>query len=171
VYDADHRAKALMTTDGILMSQIRKEFGDLSYDGNGNLNRAYLASSVFAEAEKLGRLNALVHPRVGVDYKNWVDSIDDPAPYVLKEAALLFEAGSYKELDKVIVVYAPAEIRLNRVMNRDPQRTPDQVQDIMSRQWPDEEKVKRADYILTNDESVLLIPQVISLHQKFLELY
>jgi dephospho-CoA kinase len=171
VYDADHRAKAIMTTDGILVSQIKKEFGDLSYDEEGNLNRAHLASFVFANADKLAKLNSLVHPRVAIDYQDWFVSVNNQSPYVLKEAALLFEAGSYRAVDKVIVVYAPANIRIERVEHRDPQRTREQIADIISRQWADEEKVKRADYVLVNDESELLIPQVITLHQKFLELY
>jgi dephospho-CoA kinase len=169
VYDADRRAKALMTTDGILISQIRKEFGDLSYDEEGNLNRAFLASTVFPNAEKLDRLNSLVHPRVGEDYNNWYKSAAAQAPYVLKEAALLFESGSFTKLDKVIVVFAPVELRVKRVLTRDPHRTADQVRDIIKRQWPSEEIMKRADFIVTNDESELLIPQIISLHQKFMQ--
>jgi dephospho-CoA kinase len=167
VYDADSRAKALMTTDGILVSQIRKEFGDLSYDENGNLNRPYLASAVFSNAEKLERLNSLVHPRVGVDYTQWYISRKDQTPYVLKEAALLFESGSYKQLDRVIVVFAPIDLRIKRVLNRDPHRTADQVEAIIRRQLADEEKIKLADHVLVNDESSLLIPQIVSLHQKF----
>jgi dephospho-CoA kinase len=168
VYDADRRAKALMTTDGILMSQIRKEFGDLAYDEEGNLNRTFLASAVFSNAEKLDRLNSLVHPRVGEDYNNWYKSVGK-APYVLKEAALLFESGSFNQMDNVIVVFAPVELRIKRVLNRDPHRTADQVRDIISRQWPAEEIMRRADFIVTNDESELLIPQVIALHQKFVQ--
>jgi dephospho-CoA kinase len=167
VYDADSRAKALMTTDGILMSQIRKEFGDLSYDEEGNLNRTFLASTVFSNAEKLDRLNSLVHPRVGEDYNNWYKSVTNLAPYVLKEAALLFESGSYTQMDKIIVVFAPVELRIKRVLSRDSHRTYEQVKDIIRRQLPAEEAVKRADFIVRNDETELLVPQVISLHQNF----
>jgi dephospho-CoA kinase len=169
VYDADSRAKALMTTDGILMSQIRKEFGDLSYDEQGNLNRTFLASSVFSNAERLKRLNSLVHPRVGEDYTHWYEAAKDRAPYVLKEAALLFESGSHKYLDRIIVVFAPVDIRIRRVLHRDPHRTKEQIEEIIQRQLADEEKIKLADYIITNDESVLLIPQIVSLHQFFVE--
>lgn len=156
-----------MTTDGILMSQIRKEFGDLSYDEEGNLNRTFLASTVFSNAEKLDRLNSLVHPRVGEDYNNWYKSVTNLAPYVLKEAALLFESGSYTQMDKIIVVFAPVELRIKRVLSRDSHRTYEQVRDIIRRQLPAEEAVKRADFIVRNDETELLIPQVISLHQNF----
>jgi dephospho-CoA kinase len=168
VYDADSRAKALMTTDQILISQIKKEFGDLSYDEAGNLNRNYLASRVFNHAEELQRLNALVHPRVAVDYTSWYNSQRAFAPYVIKEAALLYEAGSHKQLDKIIVVFASEETRIARVIKRDSHRTADQIRDIISRQWPDEEKVKRADFIVNNDGTSLVIPQVVRLHQQFI---
>ena len=158
-----------MTTDTILISQIRKEFGDLSYGEDGNLNRSFLADSVFGDPIKLEKLNSLVHPRVGVDYSKWFESVMSAAPYVIKEAALLFEAGSHRQLDAIIVVTAPVELRVGRVLQRDKQRTSAQIKDIISRQLPDDEKVRRANFVLTNDESTLLIPQVLSLHQKFLE--
>src|SRR5687767_11177847 len=88
VYDADSHAKELMTTDGILISQIKKEFGDLSYHDDGSLNRVYLANHVFRDEKKLSLLNSLVHPRVAVDYSTWVKAHHTYA-YVLKEAALL----------------------------------------------------------------------------------
>ena len=122
VYDADRRAKSLMTTDGILISQIMKEFGDLSYDEKGELNRTYIAAKVFSDEGQLGKLNSLVHPRVAVDYQNWLTEHKD-ACYVVKEAALLFEAGSNKLMDKVIVVTAPEELRIQRVLARDRHRS------------------------------------------------
>ena len=163
VYDADSHAKELMTTDGILISNIKKEFGELSYNSDGSLNRNYLSLRVFNDAEQLKKLNELVHPRVGIDYRRWVDSETD-VPYVLKEAALLFEAGSNQQLDKVIVVQAPENIRIKRVLMRDRHRTEEQVRSIVKNQMPEEEKMKRADFIVRNDETVLLIPQVVELH-------
>ena len=167
VYDADSHAKELMTTDGILVSGIKKEFGDLSYHGDGSLNRIYLAEHVFHNEEKLQRLNQLVHPRVAVDYANWVEQ-HRHFSYVLKEAALLFEAGSYKLLDRIVVVHTPVDIRIKRVLKRDPQRTVEQIQAIVEKQMPDDEKLKRADDIVVNDESALLIPQVLKLHNEFI---
>jgi len=169
VYDADHRAKSIMTTDGILISQIRKEFGDLSYDEEGVLNRTYLGEAVFGNKAKLEKLNSLVHPRVTVDYKNWREQHKD-ACYVVKEAALLYEAGSYKMLDKIIVVSAPEEVRIERVLKRDKHRTKEQLLEIIKQQWSDAEKVKLADYVLINDEQKLLLPQVIELHKVFMNL-
>ncbi len=167
VYDADSRAKALMTTDGILIRQIKEEFGDLSYDDNGNLNRVYIASEVFGNETRLARLNELVHPRVAEDYKRWYEKVKVSVPYVVKEAALLYESGSFKQLDEVIVVFAPEDVRISRVLKRDPHRTSEQVKDIIRRQMDDDTKLKRADHVITNDESLLLIPQVVSLHQRF----
>lgn len=168
VYDADSRAKSIMTTDGILVSQIKKEFGVLSYRADGGVNREYLAEHVFNDPEKLKRLNALVHPRVGEDFIRWVT--EQTSAYVLKEAALLFEARSNTALDKIIVVSAPEALRISRVLQRDKHRTEQQVRDIIRNQLNEEEKLKRADYILVNDDSKLLIPQVLELHQQFLSL-
>jgi dephospho-CoA kinase len=168
VYDADSHAKALMTTDGILMSQIKKEFGDLTYLPDGTLDTAYLSNHVFSDNKKLEKLNALVHPRVAVDYERWVEDQGE-ARYVLKEAALLFESGSYRLLDKIIVVSAPEMIRQKRVLERDAQRTVEQFREIVQKQMPEAEKLRRADYVIVNDETKLIIPQVLFLHEQFME--
>lgn len=165
-YDADSRAKMVMTTDGILIGQIKKEFGSLSYDSEGVLNRKYLASEVFNQPDRLKRLNELVHPRVAIDYAQWVAGQAN-VKYVLKEAALLFESGSYRTLDKIIVVTAPETTRIERVLKRDTHRSRKQVQEIISNQIREEEKVERADYVIINDENTLLVPQVLSLHNQF----
>lgn len=169
VYDADSHAKELMTTDGILVSEIKKEFGVLSYDADGGLNREYLTKEVFSDSDRLRTLNKLVHPRVGIDYKKWVDQKKNQ-PYVLKEAALLYEAGSDRSLHKVIVVHANESLRIQRVLKRDPHRTADQVRAIIRNQMPEDEKLKRADFMIRNDETTLLIPQVLSLHHHFISL-
>lgn len=166
-YDADSRAKKLMTTDGILIGQIQKEFGTLSYDARGVLNREYLSATVFNDEAKLRKLNELVHPRVGEDYKRWV-AVQGNVKYVLKEAALLFESGSYQVLDKVIVVTAPETLRIQRVLSRDPHRSIQQIREIIRSQMKEDEKVKRADYVIVNDEATLLIPQVLQLHLQFI---
>jgi dephospho-CoA kinase len=168
IYDADSRAKAVMTTDGILISAIQKEFGTLSYKEDGTLNREYLAKEVFNDEVRLKKLNSLVHPRVAADFAHWL-SKQVTKPYVIKEAALLYESGSYKANDKIIVVHAPESIRIKRVQQRDPHRSEEGIRDIMRNQLPEEEKMKRADFVVVNDESTLLIPQVLSLHTTFLQ--
>lgn len=166
VYDADSRAKYVMTTDGILISQIKKEFGDLSFGSDGSLNRKYLSEMVFNDPERLAVLNGLVHPRVRLDWTQWVeDHLDEP--YLLREAALLFEAGASAVVDKVIVVTAPEAMRIARVLRRDTHRTEEQIKDIMQRQWPENEKIRRADFVIHNDERELVVPQVIKLHRLF----
>jgi dephospho-CoA kinase len=169
VYDADSRAKSVMTTDGILVSQIKKEFGVLSYHQSGEVNREYLAAKVFNNPERLEVLNTLVHPRVKCDYERWIVE-QTTAPYVIKEAALLFESGSYQQLNYVVMVYAPELLRVKRVLLRDKHRTKQQVSDIIHNQMSDEEKRQRADYVIVNDETTLVVPQVLQLHEQFLKL-
>jgi dephospho-CoA kinase len=166
IYDADSRAKSIMTTDGILVEQIKKEFGDLSYYEDGRLNREYLGSTVFNDSAKLKRLNELVHPRVGSDSEKWVEE-NASHPYLMREAALLFESGSFKKLNKIIVVTAPEQLRVKRVLQRDKQRTEKDVLAIIRNQMPEEEKIEKADFVIYNDETELVVPQVLKLHEQF----
>lgn len=166
IYDADSRAKLLMTTDTILVDQIRKEFGNLSYHTDGSLNREHLRE-VFKEPLLLGKLNKLVHPRVGQDYLTWTLQ-HVGTPYVIKEAALLIESGAAEGLDKLIVVTAPLELRLKRVLIRDPHRTKNEIELIVSNQMSEVDKLERADFVITNDETKLVIPQVLELHERFM---
>lgn len=166
VYDADSHAKKLMTTDGILINGIREEFGNLAYDAAGRLDSRYIASQVFNDPERLKRLNQLVHPRVFQDHENWLGAQRSKnVPYVVKEAALLLESGA-KLPDHVVVVTAPVELRMKRVMARD-KRDPAQVRQIMDRQLSEEQMIARADAVIVNDENSLLIPQVLELHRIF----
>jgi dephospho-CoA kinase len=167
VYDADSRAKNVMTTDGILISQIKKEFGELSYRSDGNLNREFISNEVFSNPSKLKRLNEIVHPRVAEDYRKWIRE-HLRFPYVIKEAALLFESGSYRSLDWIILVSAPEALRTERVMERDRgRRGEDEIRKIISQQLPEEEKIALADSVIKNDETTLVIPQVLNLHENF----
>ena len=166
VYTADDRAKWLMNHDSPLKEKILEVFGSESYLSNGELNRAYLAASVFSNPEKVAALNALVHPAVRKDFMDWVSQ--QTAPYLIKEAALLFETGAAKELDCVINVSSPLRVRMARVLLRDPQRTEEQVNQIIDQQLPDEEKNERADFSIKNTDNKLLIPQVITLHEQLL---
>lgn len=164
MYDADSRAKLVMINDQVLVNQIKQEFGEEAYE-NGALNRKHISEKAFREG-KLKTLDNLVHPRVALDYANWVK--DQSAPYVIKEAALLYEAGSYKLLDKIIVVSAPEEIKISRIKARDAHRSGQMIRDIIKNQMPDSEKISRADFVVVNDESQLVIPQVIAIHQRLL---
>lgn len=163
VYYADVQAKQLMAQDP-LKSKIIQAFGEKAYQ-NGQLDRGYLANQVFSSKERLSVLNGLVHPAVADDFDEWLEQ-NEKAPYVLKEAAILFESGAYQAVDYTVLVIAPEEVRVNRVMERDGV-THDEVMQRMKNQWTQERKVKLADHIINNYGEHLLIPQVLELHHKF----
>ena len=166
VYDADSRAKLLYETDATLQEEVKKLFGNELFV-DGKLQRSKLAARVFGKPEALEQLNALVHPAVGRDYQNW-RAAQKKAPYLLREAALLFEAGTSKGLDAIIVVTAPMELRIKRVEHRDPQRSKEEILAIIQRQWPEERKLSLASHVIHNDEEHALIPQVLKIHKELL---
>lgn len=167
IYYADDRAKYLMQHDLALVQNLKEAFGNDIYQ-DGNLDRALLASRVFTDKGKLAKLNSLVHPAVAQDAIDWQQA-NSQAPYTLREAALLFEAGIYKALHKVIVVTAPLEVRVARVMNRD-SVTKEQVLDRIANQWSEDEKVALADFVVQNDGEVELIAQVLKIHAQLIQL-
>ncbi|GEO03390.1 dephospho-CoA kinase [Adhaeribacter aerolatus] len=169
IYDSDFRAKWVMHHDQWLRQELVKTFGEKAYTPGGDLDRPYLASLVFNQPAKLALLNSLVHPRVKDDFTNWVAAHQN-YPYILKEAALMYESNAYKQVTKVITVSAPLEIRITRVLQRDAHRQPAEVQAIIDKQLPEEERQQRADYIIYNDDQQPVIPQVLALHQKLLDL-
>ncbi|MFN3801495.1 dephospho-CoA kinase [Belliella pelovolcani] len=166
VYHADDRAKWLMTNDTGLKTKILEVFGEKSYSDKGELNRTFLASEIFGNIEKTQLINSLVHPVVKADFEAW--ALDQKSAYVLKEAALLFETGPAEELDFVITVSSPLRVRINRILLRDPHRNEEQINAIIDQQFPDEEKIKRSDFVVKNVDNKLLIPQVLGIHQKIL---
>lgn len=164
IYSADDRAKWLMSNDSELSEQIQKEFGSESYLLDGTINRPFLASTVFADPEKVKKINSLVHPVVGQDFLAWVKGQD--TPYILKEAALIFETGGQQGLDFTINVSSPLKIRVARILMRDPHRSELQVNQIVNQQMPDDEKNELADFVIKNTDNKLLIPQVLAIHEK-----
>lgn len=169
VYYADYRAKWLQTHDPKLIQLIKEQFGLQAYNEQGDLNRTFLAEQVFNNEEKLKLLNNLVHPRVAEDFLLWQKKHVD-SPYTIKEAALLFETGSYKSLQKIINVNAPVELRIKRVMLRDTHRSRQQILAIMAKQWQDEERTKIADFNINNDENSLIVPEVLGIHETLVRL-
>lgn len=161
LYNADNRAKWLMKNDNELINNISNYFGPDSYKDD-QLNRQYLAEKVFKDENLVKKLNSFVHPAVAKDFAEW--SSRYTTGYVLKEAALLFETGSYKELDSTILITSPRELKIKRIIDRDPQRSLEQIENIISRQMVVEEAKAKADYVIINDDSALLIPQVLELH-------
>lgn len=166
VYYADEAAKKILQEDEQLIRSIKKAFGTESYV-NGMYNRPYISGIVFKDPKKLALLNSLVHPATIADAEKWMSR--QTFPYSIKEAALIFESGSDRGLDKVIGVYAPQELRIARVLSRDA-ISADEVMARINRQMNEEEKMKRCDFVLQNDEKNLLIPQVVSLHTELMRL-
>tara|TARA_B110000259_G_scaffold163310_1_gene188551 strand:- start:1141 stop:1728 length:588 start_codon:yes stop_codon:yes gene_type:complete len=161
-YIADDRAKELMTSSITIQQAIINEFGAESYI-NGNLNRPFLASIVFKDTVLLATLNAIVHPAVASDFRSWL--LEQNSIYVIKEAAILFENGGAKLCDQVILLTAPKEIRVQRVIDRD-KCTKEDVLERMSKQWSDAKKKPLADYIIENIEWKETSKQIEVLHQK-----
>ncbi len=166
VFYADTEAKKVMTTDLILMDEIKQLFGEESYDNEGRLNRHYLASIVFENEAKLVQLNKLVHPAVFRAFDQWLTETPPGVPYVLKEAALLFESGSYLQCDFNLLVTAPEDVRISRVRKRDG-FSEEQVRARMAKQWKEEEKEKLANGFIRNVEGQSIIRQVLYFHEQF----
>ena len=168
VFYADDAAREVMVTDEILIGGIRSAFGEKAYFHDGILNRKYIAGIVFNDDEQLAKLNSLVHPATFRAFDAWVKSIGG-VPYVLKEAALLFESDSYKLCNHTVMVQAPLGARINRVMQRDGLER-DEIEKRNAKQFSEEKKAKLADYVINNDGLQLVIPQVLKLHEVFLSL-
>ena len=172
VYYSDDAAKRLMNEDAALQQKLVEHFGTDVFE-NGQLNRTYLASIVFNDPGKLELLNSIVHPVTIADAEKWMKQLSKTGTkkraYAMKEAALIFESGAQKKLDYVIGVNAPYKLRLQRAMQRD-NLTKEAVESRMEKQMDETKKMNLCNFIITNDEDELLIPQVVELHKKLMEL-
>ena len=168
VYYADLEAKKLQEQDAEVKGAILKEFGENILNASGSIDRAKLAAIVFNDKDKLQKLNNIIHPAVANHFNNWLTT-NKTSKYTLQEAAILFESGVYKRVDKIISVIAPIDIRILRTAKRD-NISEELVQQRMKNQISDEEKIKRSDFIIYNDEQQLLIPQVIRIHEQLNQL-
>ncbi len=169
VYQADDRAKFLMNNDEDIIKKVRQAFGWDAYDRQNKLNRPYLAKVVFNDPRQLKILNAIVHPAVLQDYNDWVKAQEDIAPYSIKEAAIMFETDSYKQLDRIIVVTSPINTRIERIMKRDHMKR-DEVLKRIENQMTDKERLEKADYVIRNDGKHSLIKQCLEIHHEILQL-
>ncbi|WP_026904793.1 dephospho-CoA kinase [Pedobacter glucosidilyticus] len=163
VFYADTVGKELMLSDLAVKQAIVNLFGDSAYFPDTSLNRKYIADIVFKDNEKLNALNAIIHPAVKDAFLLWSEK--QSAPYVLKEAALLFESKSYLDNDSNILVSSSVELRIKRVMERD-QTSREKVLERIEKQLPEEEKQKLADFFILNNEELHIIPQVLKLHHQ-----
>lgn len=172
VYSADIRAKELMASDGALKCDIQVLFGREAYLENGTLNRSYLAERIFRHPDLRKKLNGLVHPAVAKDFDRWAaeqeqieaGNIHRPA-YLVEEAAILIESGAAQKMDRIVVVTAPEELRIARVMKRD-QTDRASAEARIRAQISETERLKHADHVLIADDKELLIPQVVKLHKE-----
>lgn len=163
VYSSDQRAKDLMHEDQAIVSGLKELFGEEAYL-DLNLNRPYIAARIFQDHSKRTAMNNLVHPAVRADFQKWIKQ--QHAPILFQESALLFETGSYKLFDGVVLVSAPEEVRMQRIRERD-HLTDEQVQARFKAQLSEEEKMKLTNYIIYNDGNQLLVPQILDLLKKF----
>lgn len=166
VYIADTEAKALMNRSKVIKRKLIALFGENAYQ-DGKLNREYLSQKIFNDKDLLQKMNAIVHPKVASHFKRWVKKQD--APYVISEAAILFENGSYKNYNYIITVTAPEHVRLKRVMSRD-NSSEKKVKSVMGNQWKDAEKIKLSDFVIQNINLEEAKAQVQQIHKKLLQL-
>jgi dephospho-CoA kinase len=166
LFNADVVAKTIMQTDVELKNAIIEAFGASIYNEEGILQRSILADRVFSDPKELTKLNELVHPAAIRAGETWASA--QTSIYSLKEAAILFESGSYKSLDAIILVTAPVDLRIDRVMQRDGVSAT-QVRERMQRQWEDSQKIPLSDFIIQNDELHPVLPQVLEIHLSLVE--
>jgi len=165
VFYADPEARLLMDQDQVIRESLIDRFGKDIY-GTGNLDRKKLASIVFHDKNSLKYLNSIVHPAVRKKFDNWVKEKSDHG-YLIEEAAILLESGGSDRFDMVITVSSPVDLRISRVMRRD-NVTKDDVIRRMKNQFSEEERNQLADAVIINDGTELVIPQVLRLHQRFM---
>lgn len=161
IYSADDRAKWLMQHDDLLNKKLIKSFGTNTFL-DGQLNREHLAKIIFEDASKTQLINEMVHPVVAKDFDTW--RLLQSSPYVIKEAALMIESGGYRQLDYLINVVAPLDIRISRVKKRDSFRSEKEILAIIDKQASDQKRKEVSDFTIINDEHSLVIPVVVRLH-------
>lgn len=168
LYNADDKAKYLIENDIACKNEIKNVFGEEAYFLNGKYNRRHIAEIVFKLPEMLSKLNSIVHPRVKQDAEIWFEAHKNQ-PYVIYEAALMNAAKKGNQLDCVIAVLSTEKERTKRILNRDTHRTEADIKAIFKNQKSESEFIDIADYLIINNETDLLLPQVISLHHKFIK--
>lgn len=166
VFHADEQGRHILDQPEVIKI-LRDYFSESILDGSGHILRKNLADIVFKDTLKLEYLNSVIHPRVRAAFLSYKDD-HKHAPYIIYEAAILFESGHYKNLDRVILVTAPLEMRIERVIARDGV-TRNAVLDRIKNQWKDEKKAGLSDFIINNDGKTMLIPQVIKIHKQLIK--
>ncbi|WP_314917968.1 dephospho-CoA kinase [Capnocytophaga gingivalis] len=166
IYIADTKAKELVANNKQLQQEIVTLLGEEAFV-EGRYNTAFVAQEVFSNKEKLDKLNAIIHPYVQQDFLQWKQS--QQAPYVIKEAAILFESGSYRDCDFIIMVTAPLEERIKRVMLRD-KIDRETVEKRIKNQWNDEKKIELSTFVIENREIDKNLDKIEIIHSKIVKM-
>jgi dephospho-CoA kinase len=166
VYDADGAAKYLMVTDTKIINAIKNRFGNMAYLDNGQLNSVFISEQIFSDKTARSFINACVHPAVHLHFDRWKS--EQSSAYVMKESAILFESKAYQYVNSSLCVSAPVDIRTKRIIKRN-NFSEEKIKDIMSSQLQENDRNSRCNHIIINDELTPLLPQVLKLHEIFLE--
>jgi dephospho-CoA kinase len=162
IYIADEKARERTATDSRIKNYIRETYGAELFEDDGTLRRKALGEIVFPDKEKLQSLNEVIHPIVAEDFTQWLS--EQSAPYVLKEAAVLFESGTYKDCDYIILVVAPKELRIQRVIKRSG-LSREEIESRMNHQWSDDDKIALSNFVIRNGDDDNLMSQVYEIHE------
>lgn len=165
VYIADVEAKLLMNRSKIIKRKLKQLLGHEAYVDE-KLNRPYIASKIFNDKELLQKINAIVHPKVASHFKRWIKK--QSAPYIIKEVAILFENGSYKDCDYTITVTASKEEKIERVIKRD-NSSKEKVIAIMNNQWSDVQRIELSDFVIKNQNLNKTKALVAEVHERILK--
>ncbi|MEY3323092.1 MAG: hypothetical protein RLZZ417_2675 [Bacteroidota bacterium] len=164
IYNSDYHAKRIMEDDEMVRTEIIRLLGPESYFADDILNKKYIANKIFNDTILLTKLNQIVHPAVKRDAEYWKNYLPENQPYFIRESAILFETGIYKQLDYNILVTAPESIRIKRIQKRDGLSS-EEIKARLDQQWTEEKKIPLSDFQIVNDGELFLLPQVLKIHQ------
>ena len=165
VYYSDYWAKKLSNTNTEIIDGLKQEFGEKIYSKNKTLNKTLLSKIIFNDKSQLEKVNNIIHPIVRNHFDNWANEHKKTnQKYIIKEAAILFESGAYKQVDKIITVFTELNLRIERLQKRD-NITKSKILKKIAAQMPEEEKIKLSNYIIYNNKNDLLLPQVLKIHE------
>lgn len=167
VYNSDIEAKILMNTDSDIINKLKMIFGYNIYNSENQLDRKKLADLIFNNKDKLNTVNSIVHPPVKKHFQIWMNKQN--SLYVIKETAILFESGTYKDVDKIITVSAPLSLRIKRLILRD-NSNKKKIMERIKNQLNDEYKIKNSDFVINNNNEELILPQILSIHNNLLNI-
>jgi dephospho-CoA kinase len=167
VFSADIEAKRIQDTDPDIKDKINTLAGKDLYS-SGKLDRKELASLIFNNKDLLWEVNSVVHPAVINCFRKWIEIQN--APYSIMEAAILFESGAYRMMDRIVTIVTPLEERIDRLVKGN-KLTREQIADRIRNQIDDESRIKKSDYVIYNSENDMIIPAILVIHQEMLKLH